>query len=119
MTDNMRTAIPQAIREFTAKNIDQARAGYNQFMDSAQEAHGRMTAMIPSNPAFQRIIQAQERAIKFARQNADAGFSLANELTNAATVTEMLQIQSRHAQLQMHAYTLQAKEFTTGWVGAN
>jgi hypothetical protein len=47
-----------------------------------------------SNPALQGLIQAQERAIKFARQNVAAGFLLADELTNAATVPEMLQIQS-------------------------
>ena len=119
MIDNMRTAIPQAIRESTAKNIHQARTGYNQFMDSAQKAQETMTAMIPSNPVLKGLIQTQERAIKFARQNVDAGFSLADELTNAATFPEMLQIQTRHAQLQMHAYTLQAKGFATGWIGAN
>ena len=119
MNNNMRTAIPQAMREIVAKNIDQARAGYNQMMDSAQKAQETMTAMIPSNPVLQGLIQAQERAIKFARQNVDAGFSLADELTNAATFPEMLQIQSRHAQLQMQAYVLHAKELTIGMTGAN
>ena len=119
MTGNTQTAIPQAMREIVAKNIDQARAGYNQMMDSAQKAQETMTAMIPSNAVLQGLIQTQERAIKFARQNVDAGFSLADELTNAATFPEMLQIQTRHAQLQMHAYTLQAKGFATGWIGAN
>jgi len=88
-------------------------------MDSAQKAQEMMTALIPSNPALQGLIQAQERVMKFARQNVDAGFSLADELTKAATVPEMLQIQSRHAQLQIQAYALQAKEFTTGMTGAN
>ena len=113
MTDNnTRTAIPQAMREILAKNIDQARAGYNQLMDLAQNAQEMVTAMIPSNPVLQGLIQAQGRVVKFARQNADAGFSLADELTNAATFPEMLQIQSRHVQLQFHACVLQAKEFT-------
>ncbi len=118
MTNNTQTVIPQAMREIVAKNIDQVRAGYNQLMDSAQKAQEMMTASIPSNPVMQGLIQAQERAIKFARQNVDAGFSLADELTNAATLPEMLQIQSRHAQLQLHAYALQAQEFTTGLISA-
>jgi hypothetical protein len=88
-------------------------------VDSAQKAQEMMTALIPSNPVLQGLIQAQERAIKFARQNVDAGFSLADELTNATTFPEMLQIQSRHAQLQIHAYVLQAKEFTTGLTNGN
>ncbi len=118
MTNSTQTAIPQAMRDIVAKNIDQARAGYNQLMDSAQKAQEMMTASIPSNPVLQGLIQAQERAMKFARQNVDAGFSLADELTNAATLPEMLQIQSRHAQLQLHAYALQAQELATGFIGA-
>ena len=118
MTYNTQTAIPQAIREIAAKNIDQARAGYNQLLDSVQKAQEMMTAMIPSNPALQGLIQAQERVTKFARQNVEAGFSLADELTKAETLPEMLQIQSKHAQLQMQAYAHQAKEFTTEVTGA-
>ncbi len=119
MTYNTQTAISQAMREIVAKNVDQARAGYNQIMDSAQKAQEMMTAMIPSNPVLQGLIQAQERAMKFARQNVEAGFLLADELSNATTFPEMLQIQSKHAQLQMQAYALQAKEFTAEVSGAN
>ena len=118
MTNNTQTAIPQAMREIAAKNIDQVRAGYNQLMDSAQKAQETMTTMMPSNPVLQGLIQAQERAIKFARQNADASFSLADELINAATFPEMLQIQSRYVQSQMQAYARQAREFTTEVTGA-
>ncbi len=119
MTYNTQTVIPQAIREITAKSIEQARAGYNQFMDSAQKTQEMMTALIPSNPALQGLIQAQDRAIKFSRQNVEAGFSLADELTNAATFPEMLQIQSKYAQLHMQACALQAKEFAAEVTGAN
>ena len=108
----------QAMREIAAKNIDQARAGYNQLMDSAQKAQEMMTALMPSNPALQGLIQAQERIMNFTRQNFDASFSLADELINAGTFPEMLQIQSRHAQSQLKAYGLQAKELAKGMNGA-
>jgi len=117
MTNNTQTAIPQAMREMAVKNIDQARAGYNQLLDSAQKAQEMMTTMIPSNPALQGLVQAQERAMRFARQNVEAGFLLADELAKAETFPEMLQIQSRHAQSQVQAYTLQAKEFAAGVSG--
>ena len=48
--------------------------------------------------------------MRFTQQNLDAAFSLANELAKAKDLQEALQIQSRHAQLQMHAYALQAQE---------
>ncbi len=52
----------------------------------------------------------QDRAIKFAKQNAEAGFSLATELASAKDITDVLAIQSRYAQTQMQAYALQAQE---------
>ena len=49
--------------------------------------------------------------MRFTQQNLDASFAMANELTKAKDLKEALQIRSRHAQLQMHAYVLQAQEF--------
>ncbi len=111
MADNMQTEIPQAMRDLALKNIGVARAAYGQLMDSARKAQEMMIAAIPSNPVMQGLNEAQERAMRFTRQNVDASFSLTDELTKAANLAEILQIQSRHAQLQMHAYTLQAQEF--------
>jgi Phasin protein len=48
--------------------------------------------------------------MRFAEQNLDASFAMANELTKAKNLKEALQIQSRHTQLQMHAFALQAQE---------
>ena len=112
MTENKQTDIPQEMRELAVKNIDQARAAYSQLMDAAQKAQEMMKALIPSNPAVQGLNEAQERAMRITQQNLDASFALANELTKAKDLTEALQIQSRHAQLQMHAYALQAQELT-------
>jgi hypothetical protein len=113
MFDKMQTKIPQAMRDLAAKNIDQARAVYNQFLDSARKAQKMMIANIPSNfpstPALQGLDEAQERAMR--RQNVDASFTLADELAKATDFEEIQQIQGRHAQLQMQAYALQAREF--------
>src|SRR5271165_3859177 len=112
-----RMDVPQEVREIAVKNVDQARAAYSQFMDAARQAQEMMKALIPSNPVAQGLSEAQERAMKFTQQNLDASFALANELAKAKDLTEALQIQSRHAQLQMHAYALQAQELT-GMVNA-
>jgi phasin len=110
MADNMQTEIPQAMRDLAAKNIGKARTAYGQLMDTARKAQETMIMTIPSNPVVQGLNEVQERAMRFTRQNVDASFSLADELTKATDLAEMLQIQSRHAQLQMHAYALQAQE---------
>jgi phasin len=110
MTFNKQTEIPKEMREFAVQSIDQARAAYTQVMEAAFKAQDMMKAMIPANPIAEGLAEVQERAMKFTQQNLDASFSLAQELAKAKDLTEALQIQSRHAQLQMHAYTLQAQE---------
>ena len=65
---------------------------------------------LPSNEVTAGFKVAQERAIRFAKQNAEAGFALASELANAKNIQDMLAIQSRYAQTQMQAYALQAQE---------
>jgi hypothetical protein len=52
----------------------------------------------------------QERAIQFAKENAEAGFTLANELTKAKDLQDVLRLQSSFAQKQMESYARQAQE---------
>ena len=110
MAGNMQPDIPQEIRDLAVQNIGQAQAAYNQLMAAANQAQEMMKAMVPPNPMAAGLTEIQERAMRFTQQNLDANFSLANELASAKDLKEALQIQSRHAQLQMHAYSLQAQE---------
>ena len=107
MADTQLTEIPQEMRELAVHNVDQARAAFVQLMDAARKAQDMMKN---PNPVAQGLNEVQERAMRFTQQNLDAGFLLAHELAKAKDLTEALQIQSRHAQLQMHAYALQAQE---------
>jgi hypothetical protein len=111
MAGNGQTEIPLAMRDLAVKNIGKARAAYGQLMDSARKAQEMMITVIPSNPVVQGLYEIEERTMRFTRQNVDACFSLADQLTKAANLAEVLPIQSRHAQLQMHAYALQTQEF--------
>ena len=52
----------------------------------------------------------QERAVRFAKQNAEAGFEMASEIAAAKDLQDVLAIQARYAQTQMQAYALQAQE---------
>jgi phasin len=110
MAQNQQSDVPPEIREFAAQNIAQAQAAYNQLLEAARKAQEMMKTLMPSSPLAAGMSDVEERAMRFAQQNLDAGFSLANELTKAKDLKEALQIQSRHAQLQMHAYALQAQE---------
>lgn len=110
MAENKQPEIPQEMRDAAVQSIDQARAAYNQLMDAARKAQEMMKTIVPSNPMVAGLTEVQERAMRFTQQNLDASFALANELAAAMDLQEALQIQSRHAQSQMHAYVLQAQE---------
>ena len=101
---------PLQIRELAERNVEQARAACGQFMDAARKAQDMMGTMLPENSLTTGMKQLQERTMRFTQENMDASFSLASELAKAKDFPEMLQIQSRHAQLQMAAYATQAQE---------
>jgi hypothetical protein len=109
MAQNQPFEMPQQLRELAEKNIEQARAAYAQFMEAMARA---MTAWstAPSNAATSGFKDVQELAIRFAKENAEAGFKLAIDLANAKDVQGVLALQSRFAQTQVLAYAHQAQE---------
>jgi phasin len=101
---------PVQIRELAERNVEQARAACGQFMDAARKAQHMMGTMLPENSLTAGMKQLQERTMRFTQQNMDASFSLVSELAKAKDFPEMLEIQSRHSQLQMAAFSTQAQE---------
>ena len=65
---------------------------------------------VPSTVMASGFEVVQERAIQFAKENADAGFTLASELAKAKDLQDILRLQSNFAQTQMQSYARQAQE---------
>jgi phasin len=109
MPEKQAFEIPQQLRQLAEMNIEQARTAYGQFMDAMAET---MNAWSPAsaNAMTSGFKAVQERAIQFAKENADAGFALANELTKAKDLQDVISLQSRFAQKQMEAYARQAQD---------
>jgi len=110
VTQNQTFEIPQQLRELAETNVAQGRAAYAQFMDAMVKATNMWFGVMPANEMTLGFKVAQQRGLSFAKQNADAGFALASELANAKDIQDVLAIQSRYAQTQMHAYALQGQE---------
>jgi hypothetical protein len=102
--------VPQQMRDLAEQNVEQARQAYGQLMDGMMKAMGMWSAAVPANEMTSGFKVVQDRATRFAKQNADAGFALAAELAAAKDIQEVLSIQSRYAQTQMQSYALQAQE---------
>jgi hypothetical protein len=59
----------------------------------------------------------QERAVGFAKENAERSFNLASEIARAKDVQEVLTLQSRYAQTQMQLFAVQAQQLS--WLMAD
>src|SRR6185369_4361740 len=101
--------IPQQLRELAQKNVEQARAAYGQFMDAMAQAVSAWSSA-SSDTVTSAFKAVQDGAIRFAKENAEAGFALANELTKAKDLQDVLRLQSSFAQKQMETYARQAQE---------
>jgi hypothetical protein len=111
MSVNQPFQLPQELRELTERNVEQARAAYDEFMDAMMQGAGIWMAAMPSNDLTLRYKVVQEHTTRFAKQNTDACFAMAGELANAKDIQDVLGIQSRFAQTQMRTYASQAQEF--------
>jgi len=118
MADAPQFEFPAQIRELAEKNVAQARAACGQFMDAARKVQDVIGTMLPENSMTVGIKQVHEQAMGFTRQNIEASFLLASELANAKDFPEMLEIQGRHAQRQMAAYSTQAQALGRLMAGA-
>jgi phasin len=108
MPEEQAFPIPQHLRELAEKNIEQARAAYGQLTEAMTQAVRAWSA--PSTVMASGFKVVQERAIQFAKENADAGFALARELAKAKDLQDILRLQSNFAQSQMQSYARQAQE---------
>ena len=98
------------------KNVEQARAAYGKFMDFLTQAMGAWSKSTPGadKGGFAAI---QERAVGFAKENAERSFALASEIARAKDVQEVITLQSRYAQTQMQTFGIQAQQLS--WLMAD
>lgn len=100
--------IPEPVRQLAERNVEQSRSAYMQFVEMARRAQDMVTKS--SGTMTQTALDIQTKAMRFAEQNVDAGFSLAGELAKARDMKEYFEIQQKHMQSQMQAYANQAQE---------
>ena len=102
--------MPKAIRDLAEKNVEQAQTAFRQFSDAMTQAMAMWSKAIPANDLTTGFSTVQDRAVSFAKQNAEAALGLASNLAKAKTAQDILTLQSSFAQSQMQAYALQTHE---------
>ena len=74
------------------------------------KALGMWGASLPANEMTSGFTMFQDRAARFAKQNAEAGFALASDIAKVKDIQEVMSLQSRYARTQMQSYGLQTQE---------
>jgi len=109
MADNDSFEISPQIRELAEKNIEQVRQFYDQWMQGVTKAISMWSAT-PAGQAAPGFDGLRNRAVQFAKDNAETAFTLAQELAQAKDLQHLMTLQSRYAEAQMRAFTAQTQE---------
>jgi phasin len=110
MNQTMDFEIPASVRDLASKSVEQAREGYNRFIEAARQAHEMVSKSTDSFTAGAREIN--EKAVRYTEANLQANFELAQRLVLAKDLKEALDIQNQFARQQMEAYAQQAQEIS-------
>ena len=108
MADIPNMEIPDAVRQMTERNVEQARNAYSQMIEMARKAQDMVSRS--SGAMTEAALEVQAKAMRFTEENIEANFKLAGELARARDMKDYFEIQSRHAQRQMQTYASQAQE---------
>jgi len=115
MTEKQMFEIPTEMRDFADKNVEQARVAYGQFMEFMSQAMNAWSSS--GGPEAGNFKAIQDRAIAFAKENAERSFSLASDLAKAKDMQEVVTLQSRYVQTQMQTFGIQAQQLS--WLMAD
>ena len=107
--------IPPEMRDFAEKNVEQTRVAYGQFMEFMSQAMNAWSA--PGAKENENFNILQERAMAFAKENAERSFALASEIAQAKNMQEVVTLQSRYVQTQMQTFGIQAQQLS--WLMAD
>jgi hypothetical protein len=109
MAENNPFEISPQVRELAEKNVEQVRQFYEQWMQGVTKVMSMWSAT-PVGQAAPGFDGLRNRAVEFARDNAEAAFTLAHELAKAKDLQHLMTLQGQFAEAQMRAFTAQAQE---------
>ena len=100
--------IPNEMRDFADKSVEQARKAFDGFLDAAYKASNTLETQAATAQDNARTVAGA--AVSFAEQNMSASFAYAQRLVRATSIEEVLKIQGEFAKTQIETLTKQVKE---------
>ena len=97
MADNA-FEIPQELRVALDQNVQHAHAAYEQVTDLVTNTIRAWMTAVPANPMLTGFQDIQNCAMDYAKENAEALFTLAGKISNAKSPQEILALQAQFTQ---------------------
>ena len=102
--------IPNELRDFAERSVEQARKAFEGFLTVAQRASG--VAGDATNTSQTGAKSVSAHVLTYTEQNVNAAFDLAHKLVKAKDPQEALALQSEYMKAQLAALQNQAKELS-------
>jgi phasin len=102
--------VPEEMRDFAEKSVEQARKAFDGFLGAAQKAVDSMEGLTARSGATDMT----RRTLDYADQNMKAAFDHAQRLVRAKDIQEAMQIQTEFVKSQFAAIQEQMKDIGTG-----
>ena len=100
--------IPNELRDFAERSVDQARKAFEGFVSVAQKAAGTVDGA--AQDAQTGVKHVGSHVLGFAEKNVNAAFDLAQKLVHAKDPQQAFALQSEYLKSQIEALQSQAKE---------
>jgi phasin len=100
--------VPNELRDFAERSVDQARKAFEGFLSVAQRASGAAGDVAATPQSGAKTVGAH--VLSYTERNVNAAFDLAQKLVRAKDPQEALAIQSEYMRTQLAVLQEQAKE---------
>lgn len=100
--------MPEQMRAFAEKGVNQAREGYAKFKDAAETHNSTVEAVF--NTATKGAAEVSTTLLDIAKTNTNAGFDFAQSLIGVKSPSQAFELWSGFAKSQFEALTGQSKQ---------
>ena len=103
-----RMELPEAVRDFAERSIEQSRDAYGKMRDAAQQATSILEES--TSKASEAATEINKKTVDFVEANCNAGFKLTRELLETRDPSRAIELQLAFARSQAEAFSSHMKE---------
>ncbi len=108
--DKTNFEIPEQMRDFADKSVDQARKAFDDFISATHKTVANVEGT--ANSAQSGASDINRKAMSYAEEHVSAAFDLAQKMVRAGDMQEIMSLQQDYLRRQMEAFGEQARDLS-------